>query len=99
MPSTRESCVWVLKKETVIFKDPLNFLSHVYTAFLLGVLSFERIQRSGFHEGFRKGGPWYRRRLMWVVRNLEKIRERKNEGADRVEPYFGLYLYYASIFA
>ena len=54
MPSTRESYVRVLKKEAVIFKDPLDTLPHVYAAFLLGVLSFERIQRSGFHEALRK---------------------------------------------
>ena len=54
MPSTRESCVRVLKKDAVIFKDPLDTLPHVYAAFLLGVLSFERIQRSDFHEGLRK---------------------------------------------
>ena len=42
------------EEEEAIFKDPLDTLPHVYAAFLLGVLSFERIQRSGFHEGLRK---------------------------------------------
>ena len=54
MPSTRESCVRVLKKEAVIFKDPLDTLPHVYAAFLLHVI-LRKDQRAGFHDGPRKG--------------------------------------------
>ena len=71
MPSTRESCVRVLKKEEVIFKDPLDTLPHVYADFLLGVLSFERINDWVLMRDLEKG-PWYRRKVMRVVRNLEK---------------------------
>ena len=55
MPSTRESYVRVLKKETMIFKDPLDTLPHVYAALLLGVLSFERINDRVFMRGLEKG--------------------------------------------
>ena len=55
MPSTTESCVRVLTKEEVIFKDPLDTLPHVCAAFLLGVLSFERINDRVFIRGLEKG--------------------------------------------
>ena len=55
MPNTRESCVCVLKTDEVIFKDPLGTLSCVYAAFLLGVLSFERINDRVFVKGLEKG--------------------------------------------
>ena len=55
MPSTRESCVRVLKKEEVIFKEPLYTPPHVHAAFLLGVLSFERINDRVFMRGLEKG--------------------------------------------
>ena len=50
MPSTRESCVRVLKTDEVIFKDPLGTLPRIYAAFLLGVLSFERTIDWCFHD-------------------------------------------------
>ena len=59
------------KKEEVIFKDPLDTLPHVYAAFLLGVLSFERINDRVFMRGLKKGS-WYRRKVVWLVRNLER---------------------------
>ena len=43
MLNTRGSRACILKAEGVIFKDPLGTLARVYAAFLLGVLSFERI--------------------------------------------------------
>ena len=54
MPSTRESCVQVLTKEEVIFKDPLDTLPHVYAIFPRCII-LRKDQRSGFHEGPRKG--------------------------------------------
>lgn len=85
MPSTRKSCIRVLKTDEVIFKDPLGTLPRVYAAFLLGVLSIERINERVFIMGPEKG-PWYRRKVMWFAGNLEKykIRERKYEDPDRV---------------
>ena len=71
MPSTRESCVRVLKKKAVIFKDPLDTLPHVYAAFLLGVLSFVRINNRVLMRDLEKD-PWHRRKVMMVVRHLEK---------------------------
>ena len=61
MPSARDSCVRVLKTDEVISKDPLDTLPRVYAAFLLGVLSFERIDDRVFMMGPGKG-PWYRRK-------------------------------------
>ena len=55
MPSTRESCGRVLKKEEVIFKDHLDTPPHVHAAFLLGVLFFERINQRFFMRGLEKG--------------------------------------------
>ena len=55
MPSTGESCVRVLTKEEVIFKDRLDTLPHVYAAFLLGVLSFVRNDDQVFMMGPGKG--------------------------------------------
>ena len=42
------------KKEEVIFKHPLDTLPHVCAAFLLGVLSFERINDRVFIRGLGK---------------------------------------------
>ena len=55
MPNTRGSCACVLKADEVIFKDPLGTLAHVYAAFLLGVLSFERINNRVRIRGLGKG--------------------------------------------
>ena len=63
MPSTRESCVQLLKKKEVIFEDPLDTLPYVCAAFRLGVLSFERINERVFMMGPEKG-PWCRRKVM-----------------------------------
>ena len=54
MPNTRGSYACIPKADEVIFKDPLGTLAHVYAAFLLGVLSFERIIGQCFHNRPRK---------------------------------------------
>ena len=94
MPSTRESCVRVLKKEEVIFKDHLDTPPHVHAAFLLGVLSFERINERFFLRGLEKG-PLVPSKGDVGCKEPEK---KRYACPDRVEPYCGLYLYYASIF-
>ena len=54
MPNTRGSYACALKADEVTFKDPLGALARVYAAFLLGVLSFERIIDRYFHDRPRK---------------------------------------------
>ena len=54
MPNTRGTRACLLKVDEVIFKDPLGTLARVYAAFLLGVLSFERIIDRCFHNRPRK---------------------------------------------
>ena len=100
MSSPRESCVRVLKTDEVILKDPLDTLPRVYAAFLLGVLSFERINDRIFMRGSEKGPLVPSKGDVGCKEPGKiKIREKKYQGADRVEPYSGLYLYYASIVA
>ena len=53
MPNTRGNHACVLKADEVIFKNPLGTLACAYAAFLLGVLSFERIIDRCFHNR-----PW-----------------------------------------
>ena len=92
------------KKEEVVFKDPLNTPPHVHAAFLLGVLSFERIDDRVFTWGLKKG-PLVPTKGDVGCKEPEKIkiRERKKKKGYacpyRVEPYCGLSLYYASVLA
>ena len=76
MPSTRESCIQLLKRKKYDLEDPLDTLPPVWATFCLGVWFFERINNRICVRGL-KGGPCFHQKLVWVVKNLKNKNKKK----------------------